>query len=506
MPSPSSSDRPRPLNADHFGPAILLLAALIIVLIVGPQAAYRIEYASRHAQTEQARHELAADGQVLASLSHSFTQVARSIEQSVVHITVFRRAAGTRDRGDGPAPRPRPDGSGSGWVFAHDDGEGRTRHYILTNYHVVSGAERIVVRFKNRQERQATLYGSDPKTDVAVLEVDQRLIPAAIATQPAQQGDIVFAFGSPFHFDFSMSQGVVSATGRHPGVLPEGSYEKFIQTDAAINPGNSGGPLTNVRGEVVGMNTAIATRDGSFSGIGFAISVDRVIHVADQIIRHGRVARGFLAVTIRDVDADEAADFGFDERGVLVLEVVEDGAAERAGVRPDDIITHVNDVRIHDAEDLRNLIADFLPGTRVTLGLARDGQTERIEARLDELPDDPRQALRGLRRPMPQETESGHELLRRLGMTHVGQVSPREALRRGLARHDGLLLYEVRPDSPATDAGLEPGMLIVAVGEQPVRTLSGLIEQLESASGRSVRITVHSGGRDQNLLLRLVPR
>ena len=504
MSRPPTTDPPRPLGLVYFGPVALLLIAVVTVLVIGPSAAYRIEYASRHAETEQRRHDLAEGGQVLTSLSESFGEVARAVEQSVVHITVYRRATGDRGGSEVATPRPRPDGSGSGWVYAHEGEDGRTRHFILTNYHVVSGAERIIVRFKDRQEQEATLHGTDPKTDVAVLEVNERMIPAVIASRQARQGDIVFAFGSPFHFDFSMSQGVVSATGRHPGVLPEGSYEKFIQTDAAINPGNSGGPLTNVRGEVVGMNTAIATRDGSFSGIGFAISVDRVRHVADQIIEHGRVARGFLAVTIRDVDPDEAVAFDFDQRGVLVMDVLEGGAADRAGLEPDDIITHVNETRVHDAQDLRNLIADFLPGTAVTLELARRGESRQLEAELDELPDDPAEALRRLEPQAEAEPEAGHELLRRIGLDRIGQVSPREALRRGLARHDGLLVYERQPDSPAADAGLDPGMLIVAIEGERVRTLADLVERLDAAgSGRRIRVTVHTAGRERDLLLRM---
>jgi serine protease Do len=238
-------------------------------------------------------------------LSEAFKDVARVVEKSVVSITVYSKRPPTGGIPEellpllppGRAPKgnsefddydvPQQYGSGSGWIYD-------TKGHIITNNHVIDGADRIVVRFYDGSERDAKVVGVDTKTDIAVVKVKgDDLHPAKRADKPVDQGEIVFAFGSPFRFDFSMSQGIVSAKGRQLGILRGAQgYENFIQTDAAINPGNSGGPLTNIYGEVVGMNTAIASRTGAYNGLGFAIPVRMVEQVGDQLIENGKVSRG----------------------------------------------------------------------------------------------------------------------------------------------------------------------------------------------------------------------
>ncbi|NJL31408.1 MAG: PDZ domain-containing protein, partial [Phycisphaerales bacterium] len=250
-------------------------------------------------------------------------------------------------------------GSGSGWVYSADG-------HIITNNHVIEEADRIEVRFFNGESMDAVVVGTDPKTDVAVIKVDAtKLHASTLATEPVEQGEIVFAFGAPFRFEFSMSQGIVSGQGRQLGILAERQgYENFIQTDAAINPGNSGGPLTNIYGQVVGMNTAIASRTGAFNGLGFAIPIDMVKKVVDELIATGTVQRGYLGIFIEELDPRMARTFGYDGKGVLVTNPIDGGPAAEAGVQRGDIITKVEGKPVSTPDELRNLVADLAPGKR----------------------------------------------------------------------------------------------------------------------------------------------
>jgi serine protease DegS len=251
--------------------------------------------------------------------------------------------------------------------------------YILTNHHVIAGADDIVVELKDGRVAQASVVGTDPDTDIAVLKIELNNLPKLIlTTSPGRVGDLIFAIGNPFGVGQTVTMGILSATGRNQvGVT---NYENFIQTDAAINPGNSGGALINVRGELIGINTAIFTRSGGSNGIGFAIPASIATDIMQELIDHGQVIRGWIGVETQPLTDDLARSFGVSKNaGVLISGVYRRGPAANADVFPGDILTHMNGQKITDGRAAMNQVADFEPGTEIPVKLLRDGQTiERI--------------------------------------------------------------------------------------------------------------------------------
>ena len=251
--------------------------------------------------------------------------------------------------------------------------------YILTNHHVIAGADDIVVELKDGRVAQASVVGTDPDTDIAVLKIELNNLPKLIlTTSPGRVGDLVFAIGNPFGVGQTVTMGILSATGRSQvGVT---NYENFIQTDAAINPGNSGGALINVRGELIGINTAIFTRSGGSNGIGFAIPASIATDIMQELIDHGQVIRGWIGVETQALTDDLARSFGVSKNaGVLISGVYRRGPAANADVFPGDILTHMNGQKITDGRAAMNQVADFEPGTKIPVKLLRDGQTiERV--------------------------------------------------------------------------------------------------------------------------------
>ena len=251
--------------------------------------------------------------------------------------------------------------------------------YILTNHHVIAGADDIVVELKDGRVAQASVVGTDPDTDIAVLKIELNNLPKLIlTTSPGRVGDLIFAIGNPFGVGQTVTMGILSATGRNQvGVT---NYENFIQTDAAINPGNSGGALINVRGELIGINTAIFTRSGGSNGIGFAIPASIATDIMQELIDHGQVIRGWIGVETQPLTDDLARSFGVSKNaGVLISGVYRRGPAANADVFPGDILTHMNGQKITDGRAAMNQVADFEPGTKIPVKLLRDGQTiERI--------------------------------------------------------------------------------------------------------------------------------
>lgn len=479
-----------------YGPVLMLVAVGLGMMFVGPIISENIQHASREAAAEDARLEL-KQLQLLHEIDSANRLLAEAVEPSVVLIRVYK---GERPSffGRGSEVGAR----GSGWIYAYqpEDG-GEPENYIVTNHHVISGAERIIVRFRgnDQRERQARVVGYDPKTDIAVLAARGPMIPAAIANEPVRKGDSVFAFGSPFQFDFSMSQGIVSGKGRTLGLLRrEQGYEDFIQTDAAINPGNSGGPLTNSLGEVVGMNTAILSEDGGFNGLGFAIPVEMVTTIVDQLIETGRVRRGYLGVTIATLDDDMAETFGFVGRGVVVNSVFPNRAADEAGVQRGDIITHVDGQRVTDADGLRAIIAQHQPGVAVELKVFRDGDILTMNIELDELPEAQGAAIHDpASNPLPRNL-TPEQLFQSLGFRSLKQLSEEEAFELGYGRTPGILVREVTPGSVAFYAGVnQTGFsrnvlhLITHVGNQRVTTLEEFAVAIsEIRQGRTIRLTI----------------
>lgn len=260
---------------------------------------------------------------------------------------------------------------GSGVILSNDG-------HILTNYHVVTGAEQIQVLLADGRDTAATLVGSDPESDLAVLKIELANLPNASLSTSTQLrvGDVVFAIGNPFGVGQTVTQGIISATGRSQLGLT--TFENFIQTDAAINPGNSGGALVNASGEIIGINTAIFSQSGGSMGIGFAIPADLAANVLNGIIENGRVVRGWIGVQIQDV-LDPTT-------GVLVAGVMPQGPADQAGLTADDLITHLDDQRIEDVNDLLNRVAAKKPGSNLVLSGLRDGETLEWEITIGERP------------------------------------------------------------------------------------------------------------------------
>lgn len=393
----------------YYGPALVLLLTLLAVMTIGPRAARQVAWAQTDHRIALIRSDLGGNT-VLAELSSAFRQVAQVVEPSVVHIQSYERGRtrqmrGPRDFFFGPQDEllrrffgpmmpdpqeppdqdmqeqeqeldldrynvPRERGAGSGWVY---DAQG----HIVTNNHVIANADRVTVRFSNGSEYEATVVGTDPRTDIAVLRIDASgLHPAAIAEHDVEQGDMVFAFGSPFGNEFSMSQGIVSGKGRQIGLLArQGGYENFIQTDAAINPGNSGGALVDVDGNLLGINTAIYSRSGGSLGIGFAIPVSTAKMVLASIATTGQVTRGWIGVEPGELSPEMAETFGIKaSSGVIITGVLQNAPAARAGLRPGDVITEVAGKPVVSVPGLLSAVAALKPGESASLRVQRGDQ------------------------------------------------------------------------------------------------------------------------------------
>lgn len=355
-----------------------------------------------------------------------------------------------------PDSRPRErqfQSAGSGVIVDAKNG------YIITNHHVVENASEITITLLDNRSFSAKVIGSDEGADIAVLQAKQpNLIAMALGDSARLEvGDYVVAIGNPFGLQHTVTAGIVSALSR-TGINPEG-YEDFIQTDASINPGNSGGALVNLRGELVGINSAILSRSGGNIGIGFAIPVNMAKGVMDQLIKYGQVKRGVLGVNIYNVTPDIAKEFGLSESsGALVAGVAPGSAAERAGVKTGDIITSINSVTMKDASELRNTIGMLRIGDKVEIGLLRDGKALKVTALIAERSD--------------LETANAVDINKGL---------------EGAELHDapdngGVLVKTIQEGSPAAQNGLRPNDLIVGVGRTPIANTKGLKEAAKNAN------------------------
>jgi serine protease Do len=355
----------------------------------------------------------------------------------------------------GGAPLLR--GNGSGFIVSSDG-------YILTNAHVVGDAEEITVRLTDRREFTARLVGTDARTDVAVIKIDAEgeTFPAVAIGNPAdlKTGEWVLAIGSPFGLANTATAGIVSATSRSVG---GGSPVPFIQTDVAVNPGNSGGPLFNLRGEVVGINSMIFSQSGGYMGISFAIPIDDAISVRDQLIKTGKVTRGRIGVAVQEVDAALARSFELDRpRGALVSSVESGAPADKAGIKPGDVILEVNGKPVDQSAQLSNAIAAIKPGSEAKLTVWRGGKERTITARVDELEDPQRTA--GTARPQRESVEDS-----KLGLV-VRPLTPDE--KSSVETEGNLVVQDVQ--GPAARAGLQRGDIILAVNNKPVKSMQDL--------------------------------
>ena len=434
----------------------------------------------------------------LRDFNEAFVQIAESATPSVVTIftekTVNRRfispfdlfGSPFDDFFESPGRRERPDtrkevlrGLGSGVIVSADG-------YILTNNHVVDKADTIYIRTHDNRKVQAKVIGTDPKTDIAVIKAEAKdLKPIAIGDSDALRvGEWVIAIGSPLGENLArtVTQGIVSAKGRANVGLAD--YEDFIQTDAAINPGNSGGPLVNINGELVGINTAIASRTGGFQGIGFAVPSNMARQIMQSLIKTGKVTRGWLGVTIQDVDENIAKGLKLNKaEGALVSTVVDNSPAKAGGMKTGDVILEINGKKIRDTIELRNTVARTSPGTTIKLLVWRDGALKTLSVKLDELPD------------QPVADEQQQEMSNLLGFS-AAPMSPDLASRYRLQVDAGkVVVTDVNPASNAYRAGLRNGDVIKAVNRKNITSYKQYLSMVgKMKQGELLFLLVSRGG------------
>jgi Do/DeqQ family serine protease len=376
-------------------------------------------------------------------------------------------------------PPQRVQGVGSG-VVVNADG------YILTNHHVVDGALEIKVELTDNRTFTAKLVGSDQPSDLAVLKIDAKDLPTLSLgdSDKVRVGDFVLAIGNPLGVGQTVTSGIVSAKGRATG-LSDGSFEDFLQTDAAINRGNSGGALVSTNGELIGINSQILSPSGGNIGIGFAIPSNMARVVMEQLMKTGKVRRGMLGVTIQSVDADLASSLNMPAaRGAIVTSVTSGGPADRAGLKRGDVITAINKQPVLDNNGLRNLVATQPPGSKVEVTALRNGRDENFQVALAELPD--------RQRPDSDEESSstGGSGNEKFGLT-VQPLTAEMASHYGLDADDqGLIVTRVDPTGSAANAGIRQGDLIQEVNRQVVRTVPAFITAIQQSGARPALVLV----------------
>jgi serine protease Do len=445
--------------------------------------------------------------------SNDFTRVAKMLEPSVVNIsTEYIPKTPTQTRNMTPRRRQRGDddsdegdnggdsggsmqdffnrffggGGPNGPQFQFGEPEDQRsaslgsgvivdpNGYILTNNHVVEKATKITVKFMNDpKEYPATVVGTDSDTDLAVVHVDRKGLTAAkIGNSDALQvGDWSIAVGSPFGFDATMTAGIISAVGRDIPGDSKASFQHFIQTDAAINPGNSGGPLANIKGEVIGINTMIASRSGGYQGIGFAMPINTGVKVYNQIIKTGHVTRGSIGISFREIPNNESLMkvYGADHGGVMVNEVEPEGPADKAGIKSEDVIVSINNKPVSKGQDLIDLVADSPVGSTVKVGIIRDKKPLTLDVVIGDRTKVFASKYGGA---APNEPTQGGPTQMKFGMSVQGiRPADRQSLN---YNGGGVMIASVEPGSFADDIGLQKGDIIVELNRQKVNTTADI--------------------------------
>lgn len=425
----------------------------------------------------------------------NFSGLADTVSPAVVHIRVEKTVNGQgsmlgpfggRDQfrdffGHRFGPPQRPDfkqpAMGSGFIIDKDG-------YIVTNHHVVDGAESIKVILRDESEYPAKIVGNDPVTDIALIKVDAKMPLPAVSLGSSDNlkvGEWVAAIGSPFGLQYTVTAGIVSAKGR---VIGSGPYDDFIQTDASINPGNSGGPLINMLGQVVGINTMISARG---QGIGFAIPIDLAKGIVDQLRSDGQVTRGWLGITIQDLKGDLAEYYGLkDKSGALVASVIPGDPAEQAGIQPKDIITEVNGRRVTGSRDLTRMAAGLQVGDEARVTVWRNGKSKTLKVQIGERPS-PIASVSDSR-SKPQMGDYGFK---------VSNLTPEMARRLNMESISGVVVVGVTPDSPADTAGIRQGDLIIEINRQSVDSVNDfnkLIKKHRNADGIDLLVNRANAG------------
>lgn len=372
----------------------------------------------------------------------------------------FNKFFGAAPRGK--MPKQPQLSQGSGFIVSADG-------YIMTNAHVIKGADKITVVLNTGKEMDATLVGMDTHTDIAIIKIEGKDLPFVnLGDSDAMEiGEWVVAIGSPFQLEASLTVGVVSAKGRQNLKITD--LEDFIQTDAAINPGNSGGPLLNLDSEVIGINTAIVSRTGGYMGIGFAVPSNMARHVMAQIIDKGSVTRGFLGVSLQPVDKDIADAFNLDKpEGALVSEVVKDSPADKAGIQQGDIIVEYNNISVKTLGSFRNDISLMNPGAKVVLKVNRKGKIVTIPVILGSASDS--------------FTTDG--AMQKMGL-EVDNLTPELAKQLGYTKgEEGVVITKIKPGSPAAAAGMRPGFLIMAINHKKVANTDDFNDAIKDSENK----------------------
>jgi serine protease Do len=479
---------------------VRLLTSLARVFVVGSLGV--LMPSDFRSLTPSAAWAQSAPAAAAQTLSLAFEQAAEAITPSIVTINSTKKTKITKEQrkqlepfkdffGEDLFDRFMPfdqipqQGMGTGVIV---DGEG----HILTNNHVVGDADEVRVKLQNGKTFKAKVVGSDSRSDLAVIKISERSIPAAKLgdSDGLKIGEWVVAAGNPFGLDNSITAGIVSAKGR--SLMGGGQYEDFIQTDAAINPGNSGGPLVNLNGEVVGINTAIFSRSGGYMGIGFAIPINMARNVMKSLITEGRVVRGWLGVGIQNLSEDLAQSFEYaGTEGALVGHVEKSGPAAKAGLKQGDIIVSINGQKVTNVNQLRNIVASLPPGKSVELSAIRNGRKIASNVEIGELPSQEATAEEA-------EEDSGLDI----GVA-LEPLSPEIRRRLKTERSEGVVVSSVRPEGLAAKAGVQPGDVIVSLGGEEVSSISQFRQLLRKQDLKNgARMVVESQGMERFVFLK----
>jgi serine protease Do len=432
----------------------------------------------------------------------SFSDVVKRVSPSVVKIITETKAKKMQLNGNqfpfadpmfrqffgGRMPEMRQEptsGLGSGVIISSDG-------YVVTNNHVVDGADTLKVTLSDGRELTAKVVGRDPQTDVAVIKVDAKNLPAITFADSdnIEVGDRVLAIGNPFGIGETVTSGIISGKGRQVGILADvEGFENFLQTDAAINPGNSGGALVDVQGRLVGMNSAILSRSGGFQGVGFAVPANMVSHVADSLVKNGKVVRGYLGVRIQNITPSLAESFKLkDNKGALVADVEPAAPAAKAGLKSGDVITKIDGKPVSDANSVTLAVTSTAPGTKLNLEVLRDGQTKDVAVTTGQRP--------GSHNKSDDESLSQNDndtgVLNGVG---VDDLDPETREQLNLpGRVKGAVITSVDPDSAAARAGLHTGDVILEINKKPVHSAQDAVKLTEKADSKKTLLKLWSHG------------
>ena len=454
-----------------------------------------------------------------SSIVHSYATVIEKIAPAVVTITTrervrrttsfrhplfndpfFRRFFGIPDDENFPGIQlPPREGLGSGVILSEDG-------YIVTNNHVIDGADSITVMVSDGKEYEAKLVGRDPRTDMAVIKIEAKSLPVAVFadSDKVQVGDVVLAIGNPFRLGRTVTMGIVSAIGRDvplPATGQQGTLiTDFIQTDASINPGNSGGALVDSQGRVIGINTAIFTPSGGNVGIGFAIPSKVVLNVVSDLVNTGRVSRGLLGVNIQNINQDMAEALGISQpRGALVTDVTPGSAAERAGIQPGDLVVEFNGVAVRDSRHLQQLVAQQPPGTEVTLKILRNRREINLTAKLGNFEEAFASSESG-----PSSFSNEDKSTPTISGLKVSPITAEIAQQLQLPRNQkGVVVVRVEPGSKAESAGIQVGDIILTADGKEVTSPRQLLEIAQTTNRGAIMLRIQRQGRQFFVALRI---